>query len=193
MRQRQDENQIYEIAMRQFANYGYKKATLEDIASELNMTGASLYSYAKSKQELYYNCVTYGLKKWQTSVVDALEGIEDPKEYFITLCNSSIAYLKKDDTFRTILKRDTSIFPLFPEFDPYENINKASFFMLKDALDKGVEAGIFSDFDTLKCTEILFSVYKTLIIETYIKEEATEVLDTFPALLDVLMNGILKR
>ena len=193
MRQRLDENRLYETALVQFADYGYKKTTLEDIAAELNMTGASLYSYASSKQALYHDSVGYALRKWQAHVLDALEGIEDPEEYFITLCRSSIEYLNGDATFRTILKRDPNIFPLFPEADPYEEINRESFFMLKDALDQGVEAGQFEKIDTLKCTEVLFSIYKTMIIETYIKDEAEEVLDTFPEMMQILLNGLKKR
>ena len=193
MRQRLDENQIYEIALKQFADFGYKKATLEDIASELNMTGASLYSYASSKQALYHDCVGYALKKWQTYVSEAIESIEDPEEYFLALCRSSIEYLNGDRTFRTILKKDSNIFPLFPEADPYEEINKESFFMLKRALDKGVEAGLFEKIDTLKGTEILFSVYKALIIETYIKDDIEDIFDIVPEILKVLLNGLKKR
>ena len=193
MRQRLDENKIYEIALQQFANYGYKKATLEDIASELNMTGASLYSYASSKQALYNDCVVYGLKKWQNHVKEALDGIDDPVEYFKTLCMSSIRYLNEDKAFRTILKRDPSIFPLFPEADPYEEINRISFFMLKASLDKGVESGTFAKIDTKKCTEMLFSIYKTLIIETYIAEESEDVLDALPELFQIVLYGMVKR
>lgn len=193
MRQRLDENQLYEIALKQFAEYGYKKATLEDIAAELNMTGASLYSYASSKQSLYHDCVGYALKKWQSHVLEAIDGIDSSEEYFITLCKSSIEYLNGDKVFRTILKRDSNIFPLFPEADPYEEINKDSFYMLKAAIDKGVEAGEFEEVDTFKCTEILFSLYKTLIIETYIKDGANEIMDTFPEIMQVLLNGLKKR
>ena len=193
MRQRLDENRIYEIALKQFADYGYKKATLESIAAELNMTGASLYSYSSSKQALYYDSVGYALKKWQAYVCDAIDGIDDPEEYFVVLCRSSIEYLNSDPVFRTILKRDSSIFPLFPEADPYEEINKESFFMLKSALDRGIEAGKFEIIDTLVVTEIMFSVYKALIIETYIKDETEDILDTIPDLLNVILNGLKKR
>lgn len=193
MRQRLEENQLYEVALKQFANYGYKKATLEDIASELNMTGASLYSYAKNKQELYYRCVGYSLKKWQDHVNAAVSAITSPRLYFITLCKSSIEYLSKDKTLKTILKRDPNIFPLFPETDPYEDINKDSFFMLKAALDKGVESGTFSQIDTFKCTEILFSVYRNLIIETYINDGTDKVLELFPDMMQILLDGLLKR
>lgn len=192
MRQRIDESQIYEIALKQFAEYGYKKTTLEDIASELQLTGAGLYSYATSKQALYHDCVGYALKKWQNHVISSIENIQDPKDYFINLCQSSIEYLNNNITLRTILKKDTDIFPLFPESDPYEAINRDSFFTLKTALDNGVKSGVFRDMDTFVCTEILFSIYKTLIIETYIKDETNEVMDIFPEMMNLMLNGLLK-
>ena len=44
---------ILNAALGAFARYGYKKATLEDIAGELSMTNSSIYAYAASKKELY--------------------------------------------------------------------------------------------------------------------------------------------
>lgn len=193
MRQRQDKNQIYDVALQQFSTYGYRKTTLEDIAAAMNMTGASLYSYAASKQNLYHDAVAYGLKKWQTYVLEAIEKADGPSEYFEELCRSSVEYLNEDKVLRTILKRDPDIFPMFPEADPYEDINKDSFSMLKEAIDKGVAAGVFAKIDTLKCTRILFSIYKTLIIETYIKYETEEIMDAFPVIMQVILNGLLKR
>lgn len=193
MRQRQNENQLYEVALQQFASYGYKKTTLEDIAAEMDMTGASLYSYANSKRELYHNCVAYGLKKWQAYVMEALDGVENPIDYFSILCKSSIEYLNGDIAFRTILKRDPDIFPLFPEADPYEEINRDSFFMLKEALDKGIKDGVFEKIDTLKATTLLFSIYKTFIIETYIANETEEIMDSLPEMIQIILNGLKKR
>lgn len=193
MRPRQDEERIYEAALQLFAAYGYKKTTLEDIARELGMTGANLYSYSNSKQALYHNCVAYALNKWQTYVRDSINGIEDSCEYFTSLCRCSIEYLGQDDAFRQILKRDPDIFPMFPEADPYEEINSLSFLMLKNALDRGVSDGSFAPVDTEKTTRILFSVYKTLIIESYIREDEDSVMEIFPATMDLIMRGLLRR
>lgn len=193
MRPRQDEERIYETALQLFASYGYKKTTLEDIAQELGMTGANLYSYSNSKQSLYHNCVAYALSKWQNYVLDAISGIEDSCEYFTELCRCSIEYLGMDDTFRKILKRDPDIFPMFPEADPYEEINSHSFLMLKNALDRGVGDGTFAPIDTEKTTRILFTIYKTLIIETYIRDDEDSVRESFPEIMDVITKGLLSR
>ena len=193
MRKRIDENKIYEVALKQFAKYGYKKTTLEEIADKLGMTGANLYSYTNSKQDLYHDSVSYGLKKWQNYVLDSLEGIDEPAERFKTLCSKSVEYLGKDKTFRTILKHDPDIFPMFPEADPYEEINIDSYRLLKDSIERGVAAGVFADVDIENCTRLLFTIYKTLIIETYIKDEEALGSGGIEETINVLMKGILKR
>ena len=53
MRPRLDDELIYKAALPFFAKYGYKKPTLEDIASALDMSNTNLYSYARSKRDLY--------------------------------------------------------------------------------------------------------------------------------------------
>ena len=68
MRKKLDNELVYKTALGFFSRYGYKKTTLEDIADALNMTGSSIYSYASSKQALYYDCISYAIDKWQESV-----------------------------------------------------------------------------------------------------------------------------
>lgn len=193
MRQRQDENRIYEIALAQFARYGYKKATLEDIAAELHMTGASLYSYASSKLGLYHDSVGYALKKWQTYVLESVEGIDDTEEYFLTLGKSAVAYLGQDETLRTILRRDPNIFPVFPEVDPYEEINGESLALLKSVLDKGISEGVFVPVDTAECAKLLFALYKNVIVDAYIQEASEDILKGVPNLLKLLLHGMKTR
>ncbi len=193
MRPRLDESDIYEIALKQFAEYGYKKTTLEDIAKELDMTGANLYSYVNSKQVLYHNSVAYALKKWQTYVIDSVKDLESSAERFETLCRCSIEYLGKDEIFRKVLKRDPDIFPIFPEADQYEEINGHSFELLRAVIEQGIEDGAFADINAEKTTRVLFTIYKTLIVETYIKDDEDSIMDAFSETMSVIMNGLLKR
>jgi AcrR family transcriptional regulator len=47
---------ILQSAARFFSIKGYEKATLEEIANELNMTKGSLYYYIKSKEDMLFQC-----------------------------------------------------------------------------------------------------------------------------------------
>jgi len=61
MRKKAPSNDIYNAALKIFAEFGYKKATMEDIAKELNMTKCNLYLYAENKMDLYENTVRSAL------------------------------------------------------------------------------------------------------------------------------------
>lgn len=193
MRKRQSEAKIYEVALKQFAKRGYKKTTLDDIAEKLNMTNANLYSYASSKQALYHDCVAYALTKWQNRVVEALTGIDDPIELLLTLCDRAVLYLSEDKVFCQILRNDPEIFPMFPTVDPYEEINKNSYNMLRDTLQNGVASGQLVEMDVDKTAHILFAIYKALIIETYIRDDNENFINTYNETRNMIMYGLIKK
>ncbi len=194
MRKKQDYNKIYEAAIRQFAQKGYKKATLLDIAEELNMTNANLYSYAKSKQALYHDAVEYAMKKWQNYVKAAVSKAEDPIEQINALFDSAITYLSGDKDFCSILKNDPELFPMFPNVDPFEEVNKKSVKMLESVLSNGIKKGVFLDIEVARVAHILFAIYKSLIIEGYILSDDYNFLKTtYYEAKNILLNGILKK
>ena len=111
MRNKQDETVILDAALRVFSRYGYKKSTLEDIASELNMTNTAMYAYAASKRDLYEQTVRYVMKRWQSSVQQAVAKKTTAQEKMAVLCESALYYLAKDVEFCALLRSDPGIFP----------------------------------------------------------------------------------
>lgn len=190
MRKKVDLTRIYSAALKHFSLYGYKKTTLEDIASELQMTNSSIYLYAKSKKELYEEAVSFALRKWQGKVKAAVEGIEDPREQLTTLCEKAVSYLSSDDEFCRILQKDPDIFPMFPTVDPYESINRESQRMLKEIITRGIEKGVFKPVDADAAAEVLFSIYKVFIIRAYIKTEEEYCTNMFSQTMEMLTHGL---
>lgn len=47
------EQEIVEAARKVFAEYGYKKVTMDDVAAKMNITRSALYYYYKSKDDLF--------------------------------------------------------------------------------------------------------------------------------------------
>jgi len=193
MRRRQDDNKIYEAAIKQFAQKGYKKTTLLDIAEELNMTNANLYSYASSKQALYHDAVAYAMNKWQNYVKNAVAKAAEPIDQINALFDSAITYLSSDKDFCSILKNDPEIFPMFPNVDPFEEVNKLSLEMLESVLYNGIKKGVFADIEVPRAAHILFAIYKALIIEGYILSEDDNFLKTYYETKNILLHGILKK
>jgi AcrR family transcriptional regulator len=190
MRKKIDINIIYAAALKHFSNYGYKKTTLEDIASELLMTNSSMYLYAKSKRELYEESVAFAMRKWQNRVKAAIADIEDPREQLMVLCQKAVAYLSEDAEFCRVLQKDPEIFPMFPSVDPYEEINSDSLLMLSQTIKRGIDAGVFRPVNPDSAAEVLFSIYKVFIIQSYVKTENDYIGEMFSQTLQMITKGI---
>ena len=192
MRNRQDEQVILDAALKVFSRYGYKKSTLEDIASELSMTNTAMYAYATSKRDLYEQTVRFVMKRWQSGVEQAISEKTTALEMMTALCESALYYLAKDAEFCALLRSDPSIFPMFPTVDPYEEINRDSVRMIERVLLFGCETGEFRAVDAAGMSEVLFSIYKNFIIHTYINSEEDYTSRYLPITMELIINGIKK-
>ena len=79
MRSKESQQVIYETALSVFADFGYQKSTMEDIAAKLSMTKGNLYRYAAGKRQLYEKTVAHCLIKWQQKVGEAIAEETDPR------------------------------------------------------------------------------------------------------------------
>ena len=194
MRPRLDDELIYKAALPFFAKYGYKKTTLEDIASALDMSNTNLYSYARSKRDLYQCCVDYAIDQWQEFVRQQTRDIEDPKEKLVTTWRSAVGYIIGNEEMMALLKNDPTIFPMFPNVDPIEEYNDWSVQYVKEILEEGIEKGVFrATINVDIAATMLFGWYKYLIVSSGEMEELDETLieETLSTLGIILFDGLL--
>jgi len=184
---------IYEAALGVFADYGFKKATLDDIAAELGMTKGNLYRYAQNKKDLYRNTVRHAMLRWQGRVRDAIEREPDAERQFHVMCRKAVAYLAEDDALRRLLVRDPDIFPMFPANDPYADINANSVAMIRSILERGIAEQRFRAVDLETVPEIIFSGYKMFIIRMYIKSRDRAQEEMFTQTVALITQGLYKE
>ncbi|PKL39969.1 MAG: hypothetical protein CVV44_07045 [Spirochaetae bacterium HGW-Spirochaetae-1] len=190
MRERIELEEIYRASLGVFAQYGFRKTTVEDIAEKLDRTKGNLYFYVKDKRELYIKTVSFALERWQNRVRDAVAAETGARKQLLVLCRKAVEYLSQDGELRDILKQDPDIFPMFPTVDPYESINKRSIRMITGILKKGIKEKVFRPVDVDKVSQVIFSIYKMVIIRTYIKADDGFVQEMFEDTLDLLLNGL---
>lgn len=191
MKKRQDPEKIFDAAITIFAKYGFKKATLEDIASELGMTKSNLYRYVKDKDDLYEQAVAHGLLKWQGLVAEAVTKEKDVVAQLKCLTSTAFQYLARDVEMRTILLNDPTIFSISPKEDRFKDINNTSINMIKNILSTGIKEKKFRPLDIDHTAEFLFSVYVMFIIKTYVKSEGSSTETLFRESVDLLIHGLL--
>ena len=184
--------EIYNAALQVFAEFGYKKATVEDIAVKLDMTKGNLYFYAKNKKDLYEKTVSYALVNWQTLVRNEILKETSVKKQLLIMCQKAIDYLDEAHELRSILKRDPEIFPMFPASDPYEKINNHSIQMIRVILEKGISEKIFRPVNAERISTVIFSIYKMFIIRTYIQDNADKenIRGLFDETMDLATKGL---
>jgi AcrR family transcriptional regulator len=171
MKPRENIETIYQTALEVFAQFGFSKTTMEDIAGRLSMTKGNLYLYATNKRDLYHKTAEFALLKWQARVAEAVVNESDVKQKFLTMCFKAAEHLAEDRHLRSLLIRDPEIFPMFPTKDPFEEINRNSIELIKSILRVGMAEGAFRRFDIERMSEVIFMIYKMFIIRMYTKTE----------------------
>ncbi|MBU0927364.1 MAG: TetR/AcrR family transcriptional regulator [Spirochaetes bacterium] len=203
-RRTQKETALFEAALDVFAEFGFRKAGIEDIARRAGIANGTVYLYAASKRDLYKRAVEYGLDAWQAHAAkaaeEAAEGTEPgrgrARNRFEALCRAAYSYLAAEPRLRRIMSRDPSLFPAAPGSaegdDPFESVNGRSVAMLERAIREGVDTGEFAVEDPAAAAELLFSLYRVMIEKTYVEEDGGE-RKRFEAGLSIIMNGISAR
>jgi AcrR family transcriptional regulator len=190
MKPRENIETIYQVALAAFAEFGYRKTTMDDVAGRLHMTKGNLYLYVKNKKDLYHQTVSHALLKWQSKVLEAVERQKDVKRKFFTMCFKAVEYLAQDAELRQVLLRDPDIFPMFPLKDPFHEINRNSVELIKSILKQGIAEKVFRPVDPERISEVVFMVYKMFIIRMYIKTDEKHIHEMFEDTVDLFSLGL---
>jgi AcrR family transcriptional regulator len=194
MRPKLDEELILKAALPFFAKYGYKKTTLEDVAQALDMSNTNLYSYFRSKRDLYQCCVDYAIDQWQEYVRQQTAEIEEPKAKLVMAWRSAVGYIVGNEQMMALLKNDPTIFPMFPNVDPIEEYNDWAVQYVREILEEGIEKGVFrANINIDIAATMLFGWYKYLIVSAVEMEELDSELiaETISTLSTILFDGLL--
>lgn len=182
--------EICKQALKLFAHFGFRKTTLEDVASALGMTKSNIYFYFKNKQELYEASVKLALEEWRDWVKAQIKTASNPVEKFKTVSLASFNYLNTHPELRSILHSDPSIFTLTPQEDRFSGVNLLAKDILRSILKEGQEKGIFYRFPLEPMTEFIFSTYIMFLIRVYVKAEGQELFTVYEQAVELAIRGL---
>ncbi|WDP88828.1 MAG: TetR/AcrR family transcriptional regulator [Desulfobacter sp.] len=185
---------LYSRALNIFARYGYKKATVEDIAGEIGITKSGLYKYAKDKMDLYEKTLSHALIRWQARVVEAVNQEDDIIQKFIVMGRKGYEYLMEDEPLREVIKNDPAVFPHSTNVIRFREVNQRSLDLIERLLTEGILQGKFSkDIDVKQTSRLLYSIYRMFIVESYIISEVNQNKKMYINGIALLLNGLLVR
>ncbi len=193
MKKKEKQEEIYGKALIIFADYGYRKTAIGDIASAMGIAKGTIYLYAENKKELYRDTVAWAFSRWQTRVKNAVAMAGDPVEKLQILSHKAYEYLSDDQALRKILQHDPELFPLFESKDPFLNINRESVSMIKEILEEGTAQGVLDVPDIEETAHCLFSIYVMFIQKTYVVPEGDSAKRMFETAVNLLIRGLKKE
>ncbi|HNY63793.1 MAG TPA: TetR/AcrR family transcriptional regulator [Deltaproteobacteria bacterium] len=184
---------LYCKSLEVFARYGYKKTTLEDIAGEIGITKPGLYKYVKDKMDLYEKTLSFALLRWQDRVVNAVNREDDIVRKFIVMSQKGYDYLMEDELLTEILRKDPTIFPFSTNIVRFREVNQRSLDLIKYILEEGIKQRKFSKVDIQRTSVLLYSIYRTFIVEAYVISDAKQIKKIYTDGINLILNGLIER
>ncbi len=178
--------EVLRVAAKTFADQGYSRATLEDIAAVLNMKRAALYYYAESKDQLLQACMDVA----RDSMEAILQGAEAEATGLAQLrayCRGHVA-VGRDDFGRCFLRLDDR--DLSEDLRARQNAwRRGRNRRIEAMLRTGMSDGSFAHANPLALRRLLLAVMNA--VPTW-PAESSAARDADEA-LDVLIAGLAPR
>ena len=73
-------NQIYYVAAKIFCDKGYDATSMSDIADAVGITKAGIYHYVKSKQDLLFAIMNFGMDRLEIQVITPARAVIDAEQ-----------------------------------------------------------------------------------------------------------------
>src|SRR5881396_2406230 len=90
---------ILEAARKEFAKKGFSDATVDDIALAAGVAKGTVYLYYRSKREVYFAALKFGIEQMYAALVEELKEVSTPKDKLRALISVKLAYFDENRDF----------------------------------------------------------------------------------------------
>jgi AcrR family transcriptional regulator len=182
---------ILHAAARAFARFGYKKASVEEIAKEAGVAKGTVYLAAETKEDLFYQAVHREVRAWTAELARLIDPRVSAEQLLMQVASEGLRYLNERPLVRELLFGSYHL--VMPEWtERLDQLRELGRSNTVEILRLGVKQGRFrEDLDLDEVSKILQDV----AISTYLfhnrgvdRDErlARRMLTAF----EILMNGL---
>lgn len=184
---------IVEMARKIFTRYGFRKATMEQIAAATQKGKSSIYYYFKSKEEIFRAVIEKEAEELSIQLDDTIKKDDSPIEKLKTYILFRLHHLRTVENFYAALNEESLshmdfILEIRRQFDMEERL------VVKGILEEGMKNGIFqvvsSEIGAIAIATMMKGLELPLLLSDEHKSDRGELLED---LIRVLFYGIIKR
>ncbi|HAN18860.1 MAG: hypothetical protein A2X13_07825 [Bacteroidetes bacterium GWC2_33_15] len=186
---------IIAIASQVFSKFGFKKATMDDIAKASGMGKSSIYYYFKSKEEIFEAVVKRDADLLSIELEKkVINSTDNPKEKIRNYVLIRMKFLKEMVNFYEALKNDYLSNLAFTE-RVREKYDKEEQQIIQKILQEGIDLGIFNLPETKVSSIAIATALKGLETALLIKNEISidDLERHLDHMLQILFYGIVKQ
>ena len=184
---------IVGIARRIFTRYGFRKTTMEEIASASQMGKSSIYYYFKSKEEIFRAVVEFEATMLKEQLSRIISKNNSPPERLKAYILFRLHHVRTLENFYAALNEETLSYMGFI-LDIRRNFEAEEQELVSKILEDGMEQGVFqlssSKIGAIAISTMMKGLELPLLLDEAHKTDRGELMED---LIRVLFNGILKR
>ncbi|HPY95947.1 MAG TPA: TetR/AcrR family transcriptional regulator [Candidatus Cloacimonadota bacterium] len=184
---------IYQAAIENFANNGFHKTSMSDIAKSAGVADGTLYLYFKNKDDLLITVFNEMVQEKIDTIKAAIASETNPLErlyavfkYHIDLFTHNYSYVK---FFVQEVRQSPEFYERYPDFHP---INQY-LVLLKGLLDDCVAQGYMKEMNTELAAKILYGSVDFILSEWSLNKEKTSLDNVYKSLIDIFHEGMKKE
>lgn len=185
-------DQIFEAAMRVFAERGFARAKVEEVAEAAGLARATIYYHFRTKRDLYVFLLQRGIEQMAVHVETEVAGIEDGREAVERLVAAHVDFFDRYQAFTQVVLLET--WRIDPEADiTPERILAPDLTVVGQVLQKAKAQGVVKKLDSGVLVSSFFGLVAAAAI--YFASYRTE----FPharmkkALVEIFLHGVLRE
>ncbi len=175
-----------------FSKFGFKKTTLDDIATFTNVSKTGIYYYFKNKEEVFNEVIKKEAEKMQLQLSEAVNQENTPTDKIFTYVHVRMSLLDKVSNFYSSFRNDLM------EHLQTINQNRAEFDkieiqILSNILKEGIEKDDFAIEEVEETAKVIMLTLKSLEIPFFgsVNQENYEVY--LDKLITLILYGIIPR
>ena len=185
---------ILRAACKAFARFGFKKASVEEIARDAGVAKGTVYLACDSKEDLYYQALHREVRAWVAETARLIDPRQPADRLLMNASLAGIDFLEQRPLVKELFYRQDALqLPVWTErLDELRTLGRAN---VVEILKLGVKQGIFRKaLDVEEVAELLHD----LQIATYAfhnrgPDRGARLARRFKAGFDLVLNGMLAK
>lgn len=179
---------ILQAALKQFAEVGYDRATMQSIAKHAGVGKGTTYEYFESKEALFTEVISNRLNEILQVFKDELEIPGTVHEKITRMYEKYASLFHSEVELKKILSNDLGHIPKqYHEFFKKKHVEMIDF--IENILKEGMKSGEIAPIETRIGATMIIANLNTIATQA----ELGSMEETIPFILDILFNGLAEK